>query len=151
MAPTSHFSTRQCSASHGKGVTRLSQNCYDPSLACPIPNLSPIEHIWDNLGRRIGNPTSLNELEAGLQQIVNEMSQDIIQNLYASMPDRIASCIRAGGGSTSSVLLPFSLKKMIISYDFLIIYLIIVVITYVKFRFILTTPSWCSNFFVHDF
>ncbi|GFX23664.1 transposable element Tcb1 transposase [Trichonephila clavipes] len=33
----SHFSTRQCSASHGKGVTRLSPHCYYPSLAYPIP------------------------------------------------------------------------------------------------------------------
>ncbi|GFT95519.1 transposable element Tcb1 transposase [Trichonephila clavipes] len=30
------FSTRQCSVSHGKGVTRLSPHCYYPSLACPI-------------------------------------------------------------------------------------------------------------------
>ncbi|GFX22704.1 transposable element Tcb2 transposase [Trichonephila clavipes] len=59
------------------------------------PYLSPIEHIWDDLGRRVGHPPSLNELEAWLQQIWNEMSQDIVQNLYASMPDRIASCIRA--------------------------------------------------------
>ncbi|GFX37227.1 transposable element Tcb1 transposase [Trichonephila clavipes] len=36
-APMSHFSTRQCSASHGKGVTRLSPYCYYPSLACSIP------------------------------------------------------------------------------------------------------------------
>ncbi|GFW67641.1 transposable element Tcb2 transposase [Trichonephila clavipes] len=36
-APRSHFSTRQCSASHGKGVTRLSLHCYYPSLACPFP------------------------------------------------------------------------------------------------------------------
>ncbi|GFV60651.1 hypothetical protein TNCV_46031 [Trichonephila clavipes] len=28
------------------------------------------------------------------------MSQDIIQNLHASMPNRIAWCIRARGGST---------------------------------------------------
>ncbi|GFV54588.1 transposable element Tcb2 transposase [Trichonephila clavipes] len=64
------------------------------------PDLSPIEHIWDYLGQRVGHPTSLNELGAQLQQIWNEMSQDIIQNLYAPMPDRIASCIRARGGST---------------------------------------------------
>ncbi|GFU92747.1 transposable element Tcb1 transposase [Trichonephila clavipes] len=36
-APKSHFSTRQCSALHGKGVTKLSPHCYYPSLACPIP------------------------------------------------------------------------------------------------------------------
>ncbi|GFV12622.1 transposable element Tcb2 transposase [Trichonephila clavipes] len=33
------------------------------------PNLSPIEYIWNHLGRRVGHPTSLNELEARLQQI----------------------------------------------------------------------------------
>ncbi|GFS72330.1 transposable element Tcb1 transposase [Trichonephila clavipes] len=32
----SPFSTRQCSASHGKDVTRLSPHSYYPSLACPI-------------------------------------------------------------------------------------------------------------------
>ncbi|GFU46877.1 transposable element Tcb2 transposase [Trichonephila clavipes] len=37
------------------------------------PDLSPIEHIWDHLGRRVGHPMSLNELEAILQQIWNEM------------------------------------------------------------------------------
>ncbi|GFX91606.1 transposable element Tcb1 transposase [Trichonephila clavipes] len=46
------------------------------------PDLSPIEHIWDHFGRRVGHPTSFNELEARLQQIWNEMSQDIIQNLF---------------------------------------------------------------------
>ncbi|GFY33004.1 transposable element Tcb1 transposase [Trichonephila clavipes] len=64
------------------------------------PDLCPIELISDHLGRRVGHPTSLNELEASLRQMWNEMSQDSIQNLYASMPDRITSCFRARGGST---------------------------------------------------
>ncbi|GFV18849.1 transposable element Tcb1 transposase [Trichonephila clavipes] len=64
------------------------------------PDLSPIKHIWDHLGWRVGHSTSLNELEATVQQIWNEMSQDIIQNLYVSIPDCIASCIRARGDST---------------------------------------------------
>ncbi|GFV87917.1 transposable element Tcb1 transposase [Trichonephila clavipes] len=63
------------------------------------PDLSPIEHIWDHLRRRVGHLTSLNDQEARLQQIGNEMSQDIIKNLHASIPDHIASCIRARGGS----------------------------------------------------
>ncbi|GFV57641.1 transposable element Tcb1 transposase [Trichonephila clavipes] len=95
----SHFSTRQCSSSHGKGQ----QDCLCTVTTLPwparSPDVSPIEHIWDPLGRRAGQPTSLNELEARLQQIWNEMSEDI-QNLYVSMPDRIASCIRARGVST---------------------------------------------------
>ncbi|GFY17730.1 transposable element Tcb2 transposase [Trichonephila clavipes] len=47
------------------------------------PDLSPIEHIWNNLGWRVGHPTSLNELEARVQQIWNELSKYITQNLYA--------------------------------------------------------------------
>ncbi|GFV43103.1 transposable element Tcb2 transposase [Trichonephila clavipes] len=85
-------------------TARVSQDCLRTVAILPWPaqssDLSPIEHIWDHLGRRVGHPTSLNELEARLQQIWNEMSQDIIQNLYVSMPNRIASCIRARRGST---------------------------------------------------
>ncbi|GFW68204.1 transposable element Tcb1 transposase [Trichonephila clavipes] len=85
-------------------TARMSQDCLRTitTLHWPArsPDLSPIEPIWVHLGWRVGHPTSLNELEVRLQQIWNEMSQDIIQNLYASMPDRIAPCIRAGGSST---------------------------------------------------
>ncbi|GFU48903.1 transposable element Tcb1 transposase [Trichonephila clavipes] len=85
-------------------LTRQGGDCLRTVTTLPLPArspvLSPIEHIWDHLGRRVGHPTSLNELEAKLQQIWNEMSQDMIQNLYASMPDRISSCIRTRGDST---------------------------------------------------
>ncbi|GFY20071.1 uncharacterized protein TNCV_2147641 [Trichonephila clavipes] len=91
----SHLSTRQCSASHGKGIIRLSAHCYYISLTFMIPDLSPIEHIWDLLGRRVELSTSLNELDARLQQMWNEISEYIVQNMYASMPDPITSCIRA--------------------------------------------------------
>ncbi|GFT16609.1 transposable element Tcb2 transposase [Trichonephila clavipes] len=68
-------------------TARVSQDCLHTVtiLSWPgrSPDLSPIEHIWDHLGRRVGHPTSLNELEARLQQIWNEMSQGSIQNLYA--------------------------------------------------------------------
>ncbi|GFV53733.1 transposable element Tcb1 transposase [Trichonephila clavipes] len=93
MAPRSHFSARQCSAH----TARVSQDCLRTvtTLSWPArsPDLSPIEPIWDHLGRRVGHPTSLSELEARLQQIWNKMSQDLIQNLYPSMTDRIASAI----------------------------------------------------------
>ncbi|GFV46659.1 transposable element Tcb2 transposase [Trichonephila clavipes] len=84
--------------------TQVSQDCLCTVTTLPwlarSPDLSPIEHIWDHLGRRVGHPTSFRGLEARLQQIWNEMSQDIIHNSYASMPDRIASCRLARGGST---------------------------------------------------
>ncbi|GFX05547.1 hypothetical protein TNCV_3434511 [Trichonephila clavipes] len=49
----------------------------------PFPDLSPIEHIWDHLGRQAGQPTSLVELQARLQKLWNEMPRDIIRNLHA--------------------------------------------------------------------
>ncbi|GFX24108.1 transposable element Tcb1 transposase [Trichonephila clavipes] len=85
-------------------MARVSQDCLCTVTTLPrparSPYLSPIEHIWNHLGRQVGHPSSLNELEARLQQIWNEMSQDILQSFYASMPNRIAWCIRATGGST---------------------------------------------------
>ncbi|GFV44182.1 transposable element Tcb2 transposase [Trichonephila clavipes] len=39
------------------------------NLSARSPDFSPIEHIWDHLGRRGKNPTSLNEIEARSQQI----------------------------------------------------------------------------------
>ncbi|GFU16005.1 transposable element Tcb2 transposase [Trichonephila clavipes] len=79
------------------GLTR--QGCHKTvsSLLLPLyipwpvrsPDLSLIEHIWDHLGWRDRHPMSFNELEARSQQIWNEMSQDITQNLCASMTNRI--------------------------------------------------------------
>ncbi|GFY33942.1 endonuclease-reverse transcriptase [Trichonephila clavipes] len=96
-----HFSTRQCSASHAKGVTRLSPHYYYPSLACPIPRFFSNQAYLGSFGtaswashefvRTRGKVTANKE---------RKMSHDIIQNLYASMTDQIASCIRARGGST---------------------------------------------------
>ncbi|GFU90242.1 transposable element Tcb1 transposase [Trichonephila clavipes] len=36
--PSSHFSSRQCLASHRKGLTRMYPYCHYLSLACPIPS-----------------------------------------------------------------------------------------------------------------
>ncbi|GFY00192.1 transposable element Tcb2 transposase [Trichonephila clavipes] len=83
-ASRSYFLKEQCLPSHGKDATSLRTVT---TLPCPtrFPDLAPIEHIWVNLRWRVGPSTSLNELEARLQQIWNEMFQDIIQNLYARL------------------------------------------------------------------
>ncbi|GFW75386.1 transposon Ty3-I Gag-Pol polyprotein [Trichonephila clavipes] len=45
----------------------MSQDCLRTVTTLPwparSPDLSPIEHTWDHFGRRVGHPTSLNELE----------------------------------------------------------------------------------------
>ncbi|GFW15614.1 transposable element Tcb2 transposase [Trichonephila clavipes] len=63
-------------------MARVSKDCLRTVTTLPwparTPDFSPIEHIWNHLGQRIGHSTSLNELEARLQQIWNKMSHDII-------------------------------------------------------------------------
>ncbi|GFW94413.1 transposable element Tcb1 transposase [Trichonephila clavipes] len=85
-------------------TARMSQDCLltVTTLLWPArsPDFSPIEHNWDHLGGRVEHPPSLNELEVRFQHICCEMSQYIIQKLYASMPDRIASCFHARGRLT---------------------------------------------------
>ncbi|GFW27071.1 transposable element Tcb2 transposase [Trichonephila clavipes] len=64
-------------------MARVSQDCLPTVTTLPWSARSPdFEHIWDHLRRQVGHPTRLNELEARLQQIWNEMPQKIIQNLY---------------------------------------------------------------------
>ncbi|GFW68350.1 transposable element Tcb2 transposase [Trichonephila clavipes] len=48
-------------------TARVSQNCLRTVITLPwlarSLDLSPIEHIWDHLGRQVGHSTSLNKLE----------------------------------------------------------------------------------------
>ncbi|GFU56302.1 transposable element Tcb2 transposase [Trichonephila clavipes] len=45
-----------------------------------LSDLSPIEHIWDDLGRLVGHPTSLNELEASRIPFEGTKSNSIAEN-----------------------------------------------------------------------
>ncbi|GFW84380.1 transposable element Tcb1 transposase [Trichonephila clavipes] len=58
------------------------------------PDLSPIEHIWDYVGRQVEQPTSLVVLEARLQQLWNETSRDIIRNLRKNPSLKAAITVR---------------------------------------------------------
>lgn len=66
------------------------------------PDLNPIEHLWDELERRIRKyPISgRNQLKQRLQQEWNNIGSDITQKLLESMPRRINAVIKAKGQST---------------------------------------------------
>ncbi|GBO37126.1 hypothetical protein AVEN_95107-1 [Araneus ventricosus] len=57
-----------------------------------LPDLNPIEHVWDMLGRRIADrqppPTCLPELRRPLLDEWCNIPQDQIDNLILSMPRR---------------------------------------------------------------
>ncbi|GFX18094.1 hypothetical protein TNCV_1577731 [Trichonephila clavipes] len=68
------------------------------------PDLSPIDHVWDftgwHLARDPSPKASKDELLLCIQVIWNSLSQAHIQNLFDSMPRRIAALIVALGGYT---------------------------------------------------
>jgi transposase len=68
------------------------------------PDLNPIEHLWDRLGRRIRAlvpaPATLDELKRSLSDEWVAIPQEAIRRLVGSMPRRIEAVIQARGGNT---------------------------------------------------
>ena len=68
------------------------------------PDLSPIEHLWDELDRRLRvrnvPPATPDELFAVLQEDWETIPRQTIQHLIASMPRRCRAVIQANGGHT---------------------------------------------------
>lgn len=68
------------------------------------PDLSPIENLWDQLGRRISRrtppPRNRQELVAALQQEWENIPQNNVRRLVRSMRRRCQACVQANGGQT---------------------------------------------------
>lgn len=71
------------------------------------PDLSPIEHLWDVIGRRLYHedqpnpPTDLRTLEQRLVEEWNAVPQTVIQHLLNNVPNRLRQCLQKSGGHTS--------------------------------------------------
>ncbi|GFS57471.1 transposable element Tcb2 transposase [Trichonephila clavipes] len=72
----------------------------DSSMADLLPDLSPVEHVWDQLKRQMPSCHSVHDLELAVQDLWAHLPQDNIRCLINSMPDRVAACNGAGGGPT---------------------------------------------------
>ncbi|GFV09727.1 transposable element Tcb2 transposase [Trichonephila clavipes] len=64
------------------------------------PDLSPVEHVWDQLKRQMPSCHSVHDLELAVQDFWAHPPQDNIRCLINSMPDPVVTCIAAGGGPT---------------------------------------------------
>lgn len=66
------------------------------------PDLNPIEHVWDYLGRHVAAlsppPRSLHELEQGLLRVWSSLPISVSDNLIGSMESRCRQCIAVRGG-----------------------------------------------------
>ncbi|GFU82472.1 transposable element Tcb2 transposase [Trichonephila clavipes] len=65
------------------------------------PDLNPIEHVWDFLGRRLAArtlpPVTIRELRLALQDEWAEMPQQLIDTLILSMGRRCETCLAVRG------------------------------------------------------
>ncbi|GFX26558.1 transposable element Tcb2 transposase [Trichonephila clavipes] len=78
---------------------RIEGSC-DSSMAGLLPDLSPVEHAWDQLKRQMPSCHSVHDLELAVQDLWAHLPQDNVRCLINSMPDRVAACIAVGGGPT---------------------------------------------------
>ncbi|UYV77026.1 hypothetical protein LAZ67_14002919 [Cordylochernes scorpioides] len=69
------------------------------------PDLSPIEHVWDIIGRRLHalpQPRSEDELWQMVEREWRAIPQDAIRTLIDSLPRRVAACIAVRGDQPAS-------------------------------------------------
>ncbi|UYV71877.1 hypothetical protein LAZ67_9000828 [Cordylochernes scorpioides] len=81
-------------------TTRISQQALQDVQMLPwppySPDLSPIEHVWDIIGRRLHTlpqPRSEDELWQMVEREWRAIPQDAIRTLFDSLPRRVAACI----------------------------------------------------------
>ncbi|KAL0180149.1 hypothetical protein M9458_025591, partial [Cirrhinus mrigala] len=77
-----------------------------PVLAWPAysPDMSPIEHVWDALDRRIRQrvlvPANIQQLRTAIEEEWTNIPQATINNLINSMRRRCVALREANGGHT---------------------------------------------------
>ena len=67
------------------------------------PDLNPIEHAWDCLGRRVrshAQPANLRELADLLEEQWDLIPQEFLDNLIRSMSNRVGAVLEYRGGYT---------------------------------------------------
>ncbi|UYV76639.1 hypothetical protein LAZ67_14001548, partial [Cordylochernes scorpioides] len=85
-------------------AARISQQALQDVQMLPwppySPDLSPIEHVWDIIGRRLHalpQPRSEDELWQMVEREWRAIPQDAIRTLIDSLPRRVAACIAVRG------------------------------------------------------
>ena len=70
---------------------------------CPAmsPDMNPIEHIWDALGRNVRrnhNPQNIHKRTNALKAEWNNLPNNLVQHYVNSMRRRVDALLRARGG-----------------------------------------------------
>lgn len=89
-------------ARHTMGVLRAN-NVNTLDWPAKSPDLFPIEHLWDHLGRKVRERNDVNnvaDLERALRQEWNRVPMAVIQRLISSMRRRCEAVCAVNGGHT---------------------------------------------------
>ena len=67
------------------------------------PDLNPIEHVWDILGRRMQHRAcqNLNQLFDALKEEWDNIPQEDLDHMISNMPRCVGMVISANGGHTN--------------------------------------------------
>ncbi|UYV68088.1 hypothetical protein LAZ67_5003020 [Cordylochernes scorpioides] len=92
-------------------TARISQQALQDVQMLPwppySPDLSPIEHVWDIIGRRLHalpQPRSEDELWQMVEREWRAIPQDAIRTLIDSLPRRVAACIAVRGTGFDEIM-----------------------------------------------
>lgn len=92
-----HRSYAVCDTLESEDITRMTWPPYSPDL-------NPIEHAWDALGRRVASrtmpPRTVEELSKALIEEWEQMPMQLLNTLVHSMNNRCKVCISVRGGHT---------------------------------------------------
>ncbi|GFY16780.1 transposable element Tcb2 transposase [Trichonephila clavipes] len=95
------FHGRQCSMSSHSSFRTESEDIERMDWPARSPDLNPIEHVWDFLGRRLAArtlpPVTIRELRLVLQDEWAAMPQQLIDTLILSMCRRCETCLAVRG------------------------------------------------------
>ena len=73
-------------------------------LECPSqsPDLNPIEHLWEHIGRVIRKQSFVEilGLKSKIKEVWYQISTNVTANLVSSMKRRLKAVIKANGGPT---------------------------------------------------
>lgn len=90
---------------HTSEVCKLWLIHHCPKLLKPppqSPDLNVIEHLWDELARKVYKATynNINQLKTALQTEWNKISPEVCRNLVNSMPKRLQKVLESKGNAT---------------------------------------------------
>ncbi|GFW88856.1 hypothetical protein TNCV_2682901 [Trichonephila clavipes] len=119
------------------------------------PDLSQVDHLWDQLKRQMPSCHSVHDLELAVQDLWTHLPQDNIRCLINSIPDRVAACIAAEGGSTRTIDVVQYLCRFTLCIRLIVLFLrsnesLICVIMCIKFHFNPMLSSWVAVFNVPE-